>query len=78
MVIDTDNVINFSELLMLDNDDSINEKTFAATLNRQWPNKSISDCFGWFCWLMNWPINNNQTSIKHVTAGAIYALGGGE
>ena len=74
MVIDTDNVINFSELLMLDNDDSINEKTFAATLNCRYLNNSSSDFFGRRCRLVNRPINNNQTSIKHVIMVAIYDI----
>ena len=56
---------------MLNNDDNKHYKTFAATINRKFLNNKSSDGFGWQCRLMNRQINNNQTSIKHVTVAAI-------
>ena len=49
-----------------------NKKTFAVTVNCQlFNNNKNSDFFGWRCFLINRPINNNKTSIKHVTAAAV-------
>ena len=71
LIHDISNVINYTEWIMLDNDDKKNLKTIDATVNRQFLNNSSSDSFWWCCRLMNRLINRNQNSIKHGTAAAI-------
>ena len=68
---ETEKVFKYAEWWILDNDDNINQSTFTATVNCQLLNNSSSDHFWWYCRLMNWPMNNNQTSIKHLIASDI-------